>query len=181
MKNNSAIFIKVSYAGKKWLPAKFIFIIFLVVAFVLGISSENPASAQAKRVALSIPPDSSLIFMNYRNNWANYISISTNANMHPEAEGIKNSSLTVHNETDKLLSDVKVKIDYLTANGKTYKSETVTLSNIGPNSGKTIAVPESDKGVYAKMEIINIEAPSFHFCYSIEKKATANADPYFCK
>lgn len=181
MKNNSAILITTPAPGKKWLPGNLILSIILLTSFVFGFSFANPVSAQAKRVALLVPPDSSMIFMNYRNNWANYITISTNANMHPEVEGIKNTSLTVHNETDKLLSEVKVKIDYLTANGKTYKSETVSLNNIGANSGKSIAVPDSDKGVYAKMQIASIEAPSFHFCYSPEKKASANADPYFCK
>ena len=181
MKNKSAILITAPVPGNKWLPAKFIFYVILLLALVLGFSSENPVSAQAKRVALLVPPDSSLIFMNYRNNWANYISISTDANMHPEIEGLKNTSLTVHNETDKLLAEVKVKIDYLTSNGKIYKSETVTLNNISPNSTKAIALPESDKGVYATMQIENIEAPSFHFCYSAEKKGNANADPFFCK
>ncbi|MDE3185046.1 MAG: hypothetical protein KGM16_16670 [Bacteroidota bacterium] len=168
--------------SKKWILAPLILAaVFIIIGIIGGLIFGNPAQAQNTINIDLMPPDSSLVYMDYRNNWPNYISVSTDANMHPEVEGIKNLTLTVHNRTDKLLDNVQVKVDYLTANGKTYKSETVTLKNLEPNSANTVSAPDSDKGICVKMEIVTIQAHSFDFCYSKGMKAGNNTDPYFCK
>ncbi len=167
---------------KRWLLAPLILAaIFILTGIIGAIIFGNTANAQGNKAITFRPPDSSLIYMDYRNNWPNYISVSTDATMHPEVEGIKNLSLSVHNQTDKMLDEVVVKVDYITSNGKTYKSETVTLNNIGPNSAKAVAAPDSDKGICVKMEIVRMQARSFHFCYNRNVKTDSNADPYLCK
>jgi hypothetical protein len=155
--------------------------VFIIAGLSGGLIFGNHAQAQNVINMHSMPPDSSLIYMDYRNNWPNYISVSTDVSMHPDMEGIKNLTLTVNNRSDKLLDNVQVKVDYITANGKTYKSETVTLKNVEPNSAGTIAAPDSDKGICVKMEIVTIQAHSFDFCYSRGMKAGNSSDPYFCK
>jgi len=155
---------------KKWLLAPLI----LAVIFV------NTVNGQGNKAVTLRPPDSSLIYMDYRNNWPNYISVSTDAIIHAEVEGIKNLSLTVHNQTDKMLDEVVVKVDYITSNGKTCKSQNVTLNNIGANSAKAVAAPDSDKGICVKMEIVSMQARSFHFCYNRNTKTGSNVDPYLC-
>ena len=166
---------------KKWILAPLILAaVFIIIGIIGSLFFGNPAQAQSVNNIYLMPPDSSLIYMDYRNNWPNYISVSTDANMHPEVEGIKNLTLTVHNRTDKQLDKVQVKIDYLTEKGQTYKSETVTLKNIKPNSANTVSAPDSDKGICVKMQIVNIQARSFDFCYSKGMKTDNSSDPYLC-
>lgn len=168
--------------SKKWILAPLILAaVFILIGMIGSLIFGNPVQGQKAIHRNLVPPDSSLIYMDYRNNWPNYISVSTDAGMHPDAEGIKNLSLTVHNRTDKLLGYVQVKVDYITANGKTYKSETVAFKNIEPNSSSTAVAPDSDKGICVKMEIVDIQARSFDFCYSRGMKTGNSSDPYFCK
>ncbi len=167
--------------SKKWIPALLILAaIFIITGIIGSFLFGNPVQAQSVNNKKMMTADSSLVYMDYRNNWPNYISVSTDANTHPEVEGIKNLSLTVHNRTDKLLDDLEVKIDYLTANGKTYKSATVKLNQIRPHSSKSIAAPDSDKGICVKMEIVKLQARSFHFCYNKGMKTGNTTDPYYC-
>jgi hypothetical protein len=166
----------------KWIIGPIILAAIFILAGIIGaLIFAKTTQAQAVHHEQFLPPDSSLIYMDYRNNWQNYISVSTDATMHPEVEGIKDLSLSVHNQTDKMLDEVVVKVDYITANGKTYKSETVTLKNIGPNSTKITTAPDSDKGICVKMQIERMRAAAFHFCYSREMKTGNNPDPYLCK
>lgn len=155
-----------------------IFILAIIIGALIFAKTTQAEAVQHQRL---FARDSSLIYMDYRNNWPNYISVSSDATLHPDVEGIKNLTFSVHNQTDKLLDEVKIKIDYITSNGKTYKSETVTLTNIGPNSAKTTGAPDSDKGICVKIQIDRIRATAFHFCYDRSIKTDNNPDPYLCK
>ncbi len=167
-------------ATKKWLLAPFILAaVFIITGIIGSLGFRNPSQGQNRNFQLP-SPDTSRMYIDYRNNWTNYISLSTDATIHPDADGIKNLTLSVRNQTDKLVDEVKVKVDYITSSGKTYKSETVTLNNISPNSALTVAAPDSDKGICIKMQIESIRAVSFHFCYDRSMKPGANPDPYFC-
>lgn len=167
-------------ATKKWLLAPLVLAAVFIITGLLGsLAFGNPIQGQKMNQQL-LSPDTSRMYMDYRNNWANYISLSTDATIHPDADGIKNLTLSVQNQMDKVVDEVKVKVDYITANGKTYKSEIVTLMHIAPNSALTVPAPDSDKGICIKMEIVSIEATSFHFCYNRSMKVEGNPDPYFC-
>lgn len=120
-------------------------------------------------------------YMGYRNNWRSYILATHGAYNYSELGGISNLSVIVYNQTDKSIDEVQVKIDYIKANGGVYKSETVSLSNIGPNGSKTVSAPSSDRGTSVRMEIQSISAKSFHFCYPDGMGGNRDLDPYFCK
>ena len=166
---------------KRWLLAPLMLAaIFIIIGIVGSALFANSANAQGANRVQFAPPDSSLIYLDYRNNWPNYISVSTDANINPDVQGIKNISLSVHNQTDKFLDEVKVKVDYITSSGKSYKSEMVTLNNIAPHSAKSANAPDSDKGICVKMQIESIHAAAFHFCYSHAMKTGNSVDPYLC-
>lgn len=166
---------------KKWLIAVLVnATIYIISGLTCTIIFTSTVKAQSLNKLPLLPPDSSLIYMDYRNNWPNYINVSTDATINPDADGIKNLSLSVHNQTNNLLDEVKIKVDYITSNGKTYKSETVILNKIGPNSAKSAVAPDSDKGICVKMQIESIRASSFHFCYNFGVKTGNNVDPYLC-
>jgi hypothetical protein len=119
-------------------------------------------------------------YMGYRNNWRSYITASSNQYMYSEMGGISNLEAIVSNQTDKKIDEVQIRIDYIKANGGTWKSETVSVTNISPNSTKSVSAPSSERGTSVNMEIENISAPTFHFCYP-NGNGESDTDPYFCK
>ena len=120
-------------------------------------------------------------YMGFRNNWQNYISAYPGNYASDAWGGITNLSIEVYNSTDKLIDEVQVKIGYIKDNGGIFKFETVSITNIGPGSNKTVIAPSSNRGVKVNTEIINITAKSFHFCYPGGMYGGRNADPFFCK
>lgn len=119
-------------------------------------------------------------FMGYRNNWMNFITASTNNYTYTDMGGISNLEIEVYNQTDRIIDEVQVRIDYIKATGGVFKSEMVSVSNIGPNGAKSVSAPSSDRGTSVKTEIINISASSFHFCYPDGMNGNKNFDPYYC-
>jgi cytoskeletal protein RodZ len=119
-------------------------------------------------------------YMGYRNNWNSYISASNNRYTYSEMGGISNLEVIVSNSTDKKIDEVQVRVDYIKTNGGTFKSETVSVSNISPNSTKSVTAPTSERGTSVKMNIESVSASAFHFCYPYGNSDN-DADPYFCK
>jgi hypothetical protein len=119
-------------------------------------------------------------YMGYRNNWSSYISASNNRYMYSEMGGISNLEVVVSNSTDKKIDEVQVRVDYIKSNGGTFKSETVSVSNISPNATKSVSAPSSERGTSIRMKIESISASSFHFCYPYGN-GESDTDPYFCK
>lgn len=120
-------------------------------------------------------------YMGYRNNWKSFINVGSNEYTYSAAGGISNLEVRVQNLTDKIIDEVQVRVDYIKANGGVFKSEMVSVINIGPNSIKSASAPNSERGTSVNMEIVNIGASSFHFCYPSGMEGNKNSDPYFCK
>lgn len=120
-------------------------------------------------------------YMGYRNNWRNFIVVGNNAFSYSEMGGISNLLVVIYNRTDKSIDEVQVKVDYIKASGGLFKTENISVTNIGPNSNKSVSAPSSDRGTSVKMQIENISASSFHFCYPSGMEGNKNLDPYFCK
>jgi GYF domain 2 len=137
---------------------------------------EQEAKAEKERINSELTQK----YMGFRNNWRNFITTTTNSYNYSEIGGISNLEIIVSNETDKKIDEVQVRIDYIKANGGTWKSETVSITNISPNSNKSVSAPSSERGTSVNIEIDNISAPTFHFCYPYGN-GESNTDPYFCK
>lgn len=122
-------------------------------------------------------------YTGYRNSWRNYIAVRNNQYSSSELGGISNLAVVVYNQTDKILDEVQIRVDYIKANGGSYKSETVLVTNISPTSSKSVYAPTSDRGTSVKMDIESITAKAFHFCYPNGNGLEGNkeSDPYFCK
>ena len=138
---------------------------------------EQQAQTEKDRINASLTE----VYMGYRNNWRSYITVTSNAYTYSDMGGISNLQVIINNLTDKNIDEVQVKIYYIKANGGTYKSETVSVTNIGPNAHKSVSAPSSDRGTSASMSIESITAKSFHFCYPYGMDENKNLDPYYCK
>lgn len=123
----------------------------------------------------------------YRNNFEKYIRATTNQYTYNEFGGITNLDIIVTNDTDYILDEVNVNIDYIKDNGEIYKSEIVTLNNIPAHQNKSISAPESKRGTSVEVRMDGIKSKKMHFCFfatngigTVVEPENPN-DPYFCK
>ena len=119
---------------------------------------------------------------NYRNNIEQYVGANTNRYSYSELGGISNLDIIVTNNTEYLLDEVNVNVDYIKDNGGIYKSEIVTIYNIPAKQDKSVSAPESDRGTSVEAKIQTISSKKLHMCYdnTFAPKA-GEIDPYFCK
>lgn len=119
---------------------------------------------------------------NYRNNIEQYVGATTNRYSYNELGGITNLDIIVTNNTEYLLDEVNVNLDYIKDSGEIYKSEIVTIYNIPAKQDKSVSAPESDRGTSVDAKIQTISSKKLHMCYdnTFAPKA-GEIDPYFCK
>lgn len=119
---------------------------------------------------------------NYRNNIEQYVVANTNKYSYNEFGGISNLDIIVTNNTEYLLDEVTVAVDYIKDNGGIYKTEIVTVYNIPAKQDKSTSAPESDRGTSVNAAIQTISSKKLHICYdnTFAPKA-GTVDPYFCK
>jgi hypothetical protein len=118
----------------------------------------------------------------YRNNIEQYVGASTNQYSYNELGGISNLDIIVTNNTEYLLNEVNVAVDYIKDNGGIYKTEIVTIYNIPAKQDKSASAPESTRGTSINAKVQSISSKKLHMCYdnSFAPKA-GEIDPYFCK
>ena len=174
--------------------------IFIVGILIFGSSnSENNYDKNGQFIgidssAISVDEDKDRINeeltiknRNFRNNFEKYIKVSTNNYSYNELGGISNLDVIVTNETDYMLDEVNVNVDYIKDNGEIFKSEIVTINNIPAHQDKSASAPESNRGTSVEVRMDAITSKKMHFCfYATNGIGTyvvpdnAN-DPYFCK
>ena len=118
--------------------------------------------------------------MGYRNNWSRYIAVTSNKFSSSDWGGITDLAVIVYNKTDKKIDEIQVEVDYIKSNGGVFKTEFVSVMNVGPSSSKLVSAPSSERGTSIQMRIQSISAKSFNFCYPSGKRGNRNIDPYFC-
>lgn len=116
----------------------------------------------------------------YRNNWPTYIKAKPSEFSYREIGGIYGLNVVVGNNTDEKIEEVSVDVHYIKENGNVFKTEQVIVYNIEPHSQKTASAPDSNRGTSVKMDITNIKAPAFHFCYPGDAVSRDEADPWVC-
>ncbi|MBP6754951.1 MAG: DUF4339 domain-containing protein [Bacteroidia bacterium] len=118
---------------------------------------------------------------NYRNNWNNYISVSTNQYSYYEIGGIENLQIIVTNKTEYKIDEITVNVCYEIDNGNCYKTEEITIYNIPPKSQKSESAPNSGRGKNVTLNIIGIYSDKMNFGYVPGNWANNSDDPYFTK
>lgn len=124
---------------------------------------------------------------NFRNNFEKYIKVSTNNYSYNELGGISNLDIIVTNNTDYMLDEVNVNVDYIKDNGEIFKSEIVTINNIPAHQDKSVSAPESNRGTSVEVRMDAITSKKMHFCFYATNGIGAYTepentnDPYFCK
>jgi hypothetical protein len=128
----------------------------------------------------------------FRNNWSKYITFQTNSYKVDSWGGISDLAISVYNETDKIVDEVVVTVDYYKSDGGLYETKEIPLHNIQSNTLETVQVPNTTRGTRIETAITKITSRSLHFCYnrqleeglvesSDDVRERNSEDPWFCK
>ncbi|MEI6851338.1 MAG: GYF domain-containing protein [Bacteroidota bacterium] len=100
----------------------------------------------------------------YLKNWRNYVVANVNYNFN-NLGGITNAKVTLTNNLPYKVDEVMVWLNYILANGGTWKSEKLTFTNISANSVKTQMAPVSERGTSVKIRLskVNSNALGLYF------------------
>lgn len=118
---------------------------------------------------------------NYRNNWPNYISVSTNQYNYYGIGGIENLQIIATNKSEYKIDEITVNVCYEIDNGSCYKVEEVIIYNIPANSQKSENAPNSERGKNVSLNIMGIYSDKMNFAYAPGNWANNSEDPYFTK
>jgi hypothetical protein len=115
----------------------------------------------------------------YRNQWPNFISFGKLDYKSGALSGIKAFDVPVINRTGFTLDQVTIRLDYIKKGGGVFKTETLTVSNVPPNSTSSAKAPASNRGTSVNAYITGISSSKLNFCYPLNNGNPA--DPYYCK
>ena len=93
-----------------------------------------------------------------RKNITSYVTAERSDYRYSELGGIYNLNISVTNSSNYLIDNVKVRVIYIKANGDVWDSKTVDFYLLNPQTKKTIKVPDTERGIRVKYEIISIKS-----------------------
>lgn len=93
-----------------------------------------------------------------RDNIRSYVNAENSAYQINGLGGIYGLSISVTNQTNYLLDNVRVAIRYIKSNGETWKEETLDFALIPPNKKMTLRAPDSDRGTSIDYKIVSIKS-----------------------
>lgn len=114
-----------------------------------------------------------------RNSWSTYIYLSATQYKFSKLGGIDEFDIPVRNNSDYLIDQLRIKVQYIKAAGGVFKSEVVTVDNLAPHSTKTVRAPKSSRGTSVELDIIEAYSREMKMCYP--RGGGDILDPYYCK
>lgn len=115
----------------------------------------------------------------YRNNWSDYIAVTTNDFTYYNIGGIENLQIIATNKTEYKIDEINVTVCYEIDNGECFKTEEITIYNIPPKSQKIENAPSSNRGKNVIVNIVGIYSDKMNFGYAPGSWANNSDDPYF--
>jgi hypothetical protein len=117
----------------------------------------------------------------FRRNWKQFIAINTSDYRTGFLGGIKDLQIIVRNQTEYVLDNVVVAVQYMRGNGDVFKTEQYTVSDIPAKGTKSVEASSSRKGQKVGLKLVSITSQPMNFCWSANKTiAPDNPDPYKC-
>ncbi|WP_343668504.1 hypothetical protein [Chitinophaga sp.] len=117
----------------------------------------------------------------YRKNWKQFIAVTNSDYRTGFLGGIKDLDVIVKNQTEFVIDNVIVSVEYLRGNGDVFKTEQYTISDIGAKGTKSVRAADSRKGQKVVVRLVSVTSQSMNFCWAVNKVVDpVNADPYKC-
>ncbi len=93
-----------------------------------------------------------------RNNIHSYISATPNNYEYNNLGGIYNLEITVWNNTDYLLNNVKVRVQFLKPNGEVWNNRDLDFSLIPANDFLTLRTADTERGVSVRLQVLDVKS-----------------------
>ena len=117
----------------------------------------------------------------YRKNWKQFIAVTNSDYKTGFLGGIKNLDVIVKNQTEFVVDNVVVSVEYLKGNGDVFKTEQYTIADIGAKGTKSVRAADSRKGQKVVIKLVSVTSQSMNFCWSVNKVVDpGNPDPFKC-
>ncbi len=120
----------------------------------------------------------------YRMNWQQFIKAAPSELRKVEIGGIKDLSIALNNSSPYFVDSVRVKLNYIKANGDVYQSEELRFDNIAAKSKKELFAPDSKRGVRVDCVIEAVYSSEMNLCLDKASKQYTDKpgeDVYLCK
>ncbi|SHJ17048.1 DUF4339 domain-containing protein [Flavobacterium haoranii] len=167
----------------------------ILLISVLVISAINSEPSEAELELMDIKADSiiqksererinsekTIKNRNYRNNWQDFLTVTTNKYSYYEIGGIENLQIIVTNKTEYKIDEFKVNVCYVIDNGDCYKNEQITIYNIPAKSQKSEPAPNSNRGKRVDLFVEEIYSDELNFGYAPGNWSKNSDDPFFTK
>lgn len=117
----------------------------------------------------------------YRKNWKQFIAVTNSDYRTGFLGGIKDLDVIVKNQTEFVVDNVVVSVEYQRGNGEVFKTEQYTISDIGAKGTKSVRAADSRKGQKVVIKLVSITSQSMNFCWAVNKVVDpVNPDPFKC-
>lgn len=163
---------------KKSIFLKYLIITISIIAF-LAIGSNIISENNTNQDNFTSEDDS--INIQLRNNITSLVQVTTNQYSVEAFGGISNLDIIVTNNTDFIIDEITVAIDYIKKNDGVFKTEYLTFNNIPPKQNKSLSAPDSNRGLSVKLTKQSITSTDLNLCYNNSfTPAVGDPDPYKC-
>lgn len=117
----------------------------------------------------------------YRKNWKQFIAVTNSDYRTGFLGGIKDLDVIVKNQTEFVVDNVVVSVEYQRGNGDVFKTEQYTISDIGAKGTKAVRAADSRKGQKVVIKLVSVTSQSMNFCWAVNKVVDpVNPDPFKC-
>lgn len=117
----------------------------------------------------------------YRKNWKQFIAVTNSDYRTGFLGGIKDLDVIVKNQTEFVVDNVVVSVEYQRGNGEVFKTEQYTISDIGAKGTKSVRAADSRKGQKVVIKLVSITSQSMNFCWAVNRVVDpVNPDPFKC-
>lgn len=120
----------------------------------------------------------------YRINWQQFIKAAPSELRKVEIGGIKDLSIALLNNSPFFVDSVRVKLNYIKANGDVYQSELLRFDNIDAKGKKELFAPDSKRGVRVDCVIEALYSSEMNLCLDKTSKQYTDKpgeDVHLCK
>lgn len=120
-----------------------------------GEQSTIPNNSDLDEEVMSVLEDPT---KQYRENWMEYVTTGNNQYLYSDFGGISQLEINVNNNSPYKLVEVIVLVSYIKVNGDIFKNETLSFSDIEPNTQVTLSAPDSPRGMRIEHSIMNLKS-----------------------
>lgn len=159
---------------------KWVFILFIIGTITaVGIVTYNEVSKEEdKLMQLEQRQEAE---QQTRNAITTLVVANTNKYTSNGLGGISNLDITLSNNTNYILDEVMVEVEYIKKNGGIFNVEKLVMKNITPNETKSVSAPDSNRGRTVRVSIKSIYSKQLNLCYDNNMPIIpGNPDPFIC-